>query len=174
MIMYQFKALHGHCNVPARYNENRKLGIFVSAQRSQYKALQMLEHDQSADKTRTSLTPERIRLLNDLGFSWTVRSQYLIGESWNQKLNELKLYRDIHGHCNVPARYPENPGLGIWVRRGWQCCQNVKNVLHVSHILEHGLGRDATNSISSIHERYGKGAEPSRGLVNDRRAHSET
>jgi Helicase associated domain len=118
MIMYQFKALHGHCNVPARYNENRKLGIFVSAQRSQYKALQMLEHDQSADKTRTSLTPERIRLLNDLGFSWTVRSQYLIGESWNQKLNELKLYRDIHGHCNVPARYPDNPGLGIWVRRG--------------------------------------------------------
>lgn len=127
----QFKAAHGHCNVPARYNENRKLGIFVSAQRSQYKALQMVERDQSADAPRTSLTRERIRLLNDLGFSWTVRSQYLIGESWNQKLNELKLYREIHGHCNVPARYPENPGLGIWVRSGWQSFR--ARVSHSSH-----------------------------------------
>ena len=25
-----FKAKHGHCNVPARYNENRRLGIWVS------------------------------------------------------------------------------------------------------------------------------------------------
>jgi Helicase associated domain len=130
-LRWQFKAVHGHCNVPARYNENRKLGIFVSAQRSQYKALQLLEHGQSADTTRTSLTRERIRLLNDLGFSWTVRSQYLIGESWNQKLNELKLYREIHGQCNVPARYPENPSLGIWVRSGWQSCRACfSDILH--------------------------------------------
>lgn len=126
----QFKKEHGHCNVPARYNENRKLGIFVSAQRSQYKALQMLENHQAADTTRVSLTSERIRLLNDLGFAWTVRSQSLIGESWNQKLNELKHYRDLHGHCNVPARYPENPGLGIWVRSGWLSCREC--VSHVS------------------------------------------
>lgn len=104
-----FKREHGHCNVPARYQNNRRLGIFVSAQRQQYKALQ-----QGKQAKNSRLTQDRINLLNELGFTWTIRSRDSLGESWNQRLQELKDYKAIHGNCLVPSRYPENPELGVW------------------------------------------------------------
>lgn len=109
----QYKEEHGHCNVPARYAKNRRLGIWVSAQRQQYKILQA----QTDSKPRRSapLTADRIELLNKLGFTWTIRSRDSLGESWNQRLNELAKFRTMHGHCNVPSRYPLNPELGVWV-----------------------------------------------------------
>ncbi len=30
-------------------------------------------------------------------------------------IQELLTFRDTHGHCNVPQKYPENPALGAWV-----------------------------------------------------------
>ena len=38
----EYKAEHGHCNVPARYAKNRRLGIWVSAQRQQVRLLASL------------------------------------------------------------------------------------------------------------------------------------
>jgi len=98
--------------VPARYTKNRRLGIWVSAQRQQYKALKKLTED---EKKNARLTQERIDQLNQLGFTWTIRSRDTLGESWNQRLQELKDFKAIHGHCMVPSRYPPNPELGIWV-----------------------------------------------------------
>ncbi len=40
--------------------------------------------------------------------------------SWEQRFKELEQFKNQHGHCNVPARYPPNPGLGSWVH-------NVRN-----------------------------------------------
>jgi hypothetical protein len=34
---------------------------------------------------------------------------------WEGRLSELADYRKIHGNCNVPTRYNENPKLGTWV-----------------------------------------------------------
>ena len=104
-------------NVPARYAKNRRLGIWVSAQRQQYKATianQFLEDD---DKRRGAvpLTQDRIDLLNDLGFTWTIRSRDSMGESWNQRFEELKQFKEEFGNCHVPTRYLPNPELGIWV-----------------------------------------------------------
>lgn len=135
-----YRELHGHCNVPARYSDNRRLGIWVSAQRQQYKILQQQKHLQveaaflghadsdtpavkTADgnaaggKARRSapLTQERIDLLNAIGFTWTIRSRDSLGESWNQRLQELRHFKFQHGHCLVPSRYELNPELGIWV-----------------------------------------------------------
>jgi len=109
----RYREEHGHCNVPARYEKNRKLGIWVSAQRQQYKLMK----SQPDSKARRSapLTQERINLLNDLGFSWSIRSRDTLGESWNQKFMDLVRFRDAYGHCNVPSRFPENPELGVWV-----------------------------------------------------------
>ncbi|CAJ1957843.1 unnamed protein product [Cylindrotheca closterium] len=109
-----YKAQHGHCNVPARYEKNRRLGIWVSAQRQQYKMVRQLP-DANKGRRSTSLTPERIGLLNDLSFTWTIRSRDTFGESWNQRYEDLKEFKRIHGHCNVPSKYAENPELGIWV-----------------------------------------------------------
>lgn len=110
----KFKAEHGHCNVPARYSKNRRLGIWVSSQRQQYKMLISADVAPS-EKRLTPLTQERIDLLNELGFTWTIRSRDSLGESWSQRLLDLKEYRTLHGNCLVPSRYPENPELGIWV-----------------------------------------------------------
>jgi hypothetical protein len=138
-----YKQISGHCNVPARYTVNRRLGIWVSAQRQQYKILHQQKHlfasqppvaaiavDESAtqdvnnvandtanSKVRRSapLTQERIDLLNSLGFVWTIRSRDSLGESWNQRLHELHQFKHLYGHCLVPSRYDANPELGIWV-----------------------------------------------------------
>jgi hypothetical protein len=71
----------------------------------------------SEEKPRRSapLTQERIDLLKELGFTWTIRSRDSLGESWNEKLDFLREYKAIHGNCLVPSRYPSNPELGVWV-----------------------------------------------------------
>ena len=93
-----FKKEHGHCNVPARYAKNRRLGIWVSAQRQQYKQMQSAPPVETGSRT-TPLTKERIDLLNKLGFTWTIRSRDSLGESWNQRLQELREYKQSHGNC---------------------------------------------------------------------------
>lgn len=99
--------------VPARYAKNRRLGIWVSAQRQQYKI--MKSPDESKPRRSAPLTQERIDLLNELGFTWTIRSRDSLGESWNERLQSLREYRAKHGNCLVPSRYPPNPELGVWV-----------------------------------------------------------
>ena len=69
----------------------------------------------SKAKRSAPLTQERIDLLNSLGFVWTIRSRDSFGESWNQRLVELRQFKQEHGHCLVPSRYDANPELGIWV-----------------------------------------------------------
>lgn len=108
----KFKKDHGHCNVPARYSNNRRLGIWVSAQRQQYKIL--MAGDESTQRS-TPLTDKRIDQLNELGFTWAVRARDSLGESWSQRLKELQQYKKQYGDCLVPARYPPNPELGIWI-----------------------------------------------------------
>ena len=34
---------------------------------------------------------------------------------WEVRLARLKAYKRRHGDCNVPLRWPEDPGLGSWV-----------------------------------------------------------
>jgi hypothetical protein len=107
----EYKRKHGHCNVPARYKENRRLGIWVSAQRQQYKILKAPE----GPRRSTPLTQERIDLLNEVGFVWSVRSRAGLGVGWDQRLQELRSYKALHGDCLVPSRYSPNPG---------ECCQS--------------------------------------------------
>lgn len=54
----KFKARHGHTTVPAKWEKDRKLGSWVSYQRSMYKA--------------GKLSAERRRRLEELGFVWVV------------------------------------------------------------------------------------------------------
>uniref|UniRef100_A0A6U3UDC3 Helicase-associated domain-containing protein n=1 Tax=Ditylum brightwellii TaxID=49249 RepID=A0A6U3UDC3_9STRA len=108
-----YKKEHGDCNVPARYPKNRRLGIWVSAQRQQYKL--MCETDGPKPQRSAPLSQKRIDILNDLGFVWALRSRDSLGDTWSQRLAELKTYKATHGDCLVPSRYPPNPELGVWV-----------------------------------------------------------
>jgi hypothetical protein len=89
--LIDYKREHGHCNVPARFALNRRLGIWVSAQRQQFKALMQASDD--SKPRRSTLTQERIDLLNDLDFTWTIRSKDSLGETWNMRYQELKEVR---------------------------------------------------------------------------------
>lgn len=137
LFLEVFKQIHGHCNVPARHVENRRLGIWVSAQRQQYKILQQqkqkgagentvyadvgdnaqnaMAYDNAKARRSAPLTQERIDLLNAIGFTWIIRSRDSLGESWNERLQDLRVFKHRYGHCLVPSRYEPNPELGIWV-----------------------------------------------------------
>ena len=52
----KFRKIYGHCNVPQHWQENKRLGKWVNTQRTAYK--------------RGKLSPEKQRLLEEIGFAW--------------------------------------------------------------------------------------------------------
>eukprot|EP00980_Cylindrotheca_fusiformis_P009655 scaffold2134_cov93-Cylindrotheca_fusiformis.AAC.17 len=63
--LQQYLSTHGDCNVPTVYPANKQLATWVKCQRRQYKLFR-------AGKTST-ITKERIRKLNSMGFTWELR-----------------------------------------------------------------------------------------------------
>jgi len=61
---------------------------------------------------RTSMTRERMALLESIGFQWAKRKGF---HAWMDKFNELREYKGHHGNCDVPTRNGPNPSLGRWV-----------------------------------------------------------
>lgn len=45
----------------------------------------------------------------------TTRIVDRLGSTWDEHFGELVKFKEEHRHCNVPANYPINPALGIWV-----------------------------------------------------------
>jgi hypothetical protein len=99
-----YHRLRGHCNVPRDYKNNRSLGQWVKRQRHQYKLLKQGQH--------SHLTQDRIQILEVLGFIWDSH-----GAAWEEKHQELKEFRNAHGHCNVPYVYQGSPKLSTWIKR---------------------------------------------------------
>mmetsp|Transcript_31728 Transcript_31728/g.60573 ORF Transcript_31728/g.60573 Transcript_31728/m.60573 type:complete len:1010 (+) Transcript_31728:607-3636(+) len=91
---------HGHCQVPKGKNETcdvRKLATWV--------------HDQRNVSKRGKLSEERIRRLDEIGFSWSTR-QPPNQLSWEERFAHLEAYRQEHGDFNVKGV----TGLGGWVQ----------------------------------------------------------
>merc|ERR1719203_2477945 len=61
----------------------------------------------------SALTTERIKRLDAIGFTWSVRPEPV--STWNKKFQELKDYKATFGNCMVPQRYRVNSQLGTWV-----------------------------------------------------------
>ena len=77
--------------------------LLLNRQRYQYKLLQ--------EKKPSTMTEERIKTLEGLGFIWDSH-----GSAWEERLSELKHYQSSNGHCNVPSMYLPNPSLATWVK----------------------------------------------------------
>lgn len=97
-----FKANHGDCLVPKLFQPNPSLAKWVEMQRTQYTNLQKGE--------RSHLTPERIRLLDEVGFVWNVHDM-----KWMMKWKDLFNFFLVNGHCNVPTKH--NKSLVNWMGR---------------------------------------------------------
>ncbi|KAL7549857.1 hypothetical protein ACHAWF_013118 [Thalassiosira exigua] len=113
----EFKKVHGHCNVPIRGNE--ELGKFVMNQRYYYKT--------RSQGQKNSLTPERIRDLEELGFVWSIKGkrghdgEFLSNEEkWERNVEELKKFKEKFGHVNV-SRKGEHTELGQFVGNQRYC-----------------------------------------------------
>jgi hypothetical protein len=92
-----FNRVHGDCNVPIGWPENPTLASWVQAQRSR--------------KTKGKLAAERVKRLDALEFEWKPRAAV-----WEKTFTELEAFNRVHGDCNVPIGWPENPKLASWVQ----------------------------------------------------------
>jgi Helicase associated domain len=97
-----FRMLKGHCLVPHKSPENPALSQWVKRQRYQYKLKQEGKH--------STLTDEREVQLEALGFIWDSHKA-----GWEEKYKDLCLFREKHGHSNVPANYHDK-SMAIWIK----------------------------------------------------------
>ena len=117
----RYKAEHGHCNVPRRYPPNGPLGNCVNKQRQLHRQQQQQQQRSTtnSNSNSNSLTPERKRVLERMGFDWSVdarkATQRRSAQIWTDRYGELKEFQRIHGTCRVPSDHP-NRKLAAWVR----------------------------------------------------------
>jgi len=130
--LLQYRKEHGHCLVPHTYPPNPILARWVKRQRYQYKLFQM--------KEQSSMTIERVQLLASVGFVW--HSHEIV---WQERLNELLVFKSQYGHCLVPSNYPFNPKLATWVK-----CQRRQYKLYLR-----GCPSNITEARIAILEKHG-------------------
>jgi Helicase associated domain len=98
-------------------------------------------------KKKEKLQENRISLLESIGFRWSIpltnkklqlpppnqprhhnpnlpvanqTTMYPHNEpflTWDQSFENLKVYKENNGHCDVPSKYKQYPKLGYWVVR---------------------------------------------------------
>lgn len=128
LALCDFKKNHGHCSVPNRYLANQQLATWVGVQRHLYK--------------NNKLSLDRVQQLVEIGFDWDPNTT-----AWERMLGILCEFKQKHGHCNVPERYPENSLLGQWVGR--QREKNIKGLLgpeYKDRLNELGFDWDPANT----------------------------
>jgi hypothetical protein len=102
----EYKEKHSHTLIPQHYPENPPLANWVMLQRQYYR-------NYCNSEQPCNLNEERIRLLNDIGFSWDGNAAR---GRWTEKLEQVVQYKKEHGDTFVPTNYPNNPPLGNWVK----------------------------------------------------------
>jgi hypothetical protein len=104
----EFTKLYHHGRVPVQHPT---LGSWVHEQRRQYKLF--IQKD-----ARSKMTAGKINILKKAGFIFEIakKSQLIDArsnsKSWEERYNELKLFKVRNGHTLVPQHYPR---LGWWV-----------------------------------------------------------
>jgi len=97
-----YKARWGDLNVLSYDSDNTALYNWISEQRTQYK----LYHEQGT--TTAELTPDRISVLDTIGFVWEIRGDVF----WQKHYDNLVAYKEEYGDLKVPRLYTKNPKLG--------------------------------------------------------------
>ena len=125
----RYREKSGSCNVPKNCPINKKLGQWVRTQRLQYKKYEKGHPSQ--------ITPERLKMLSDIGFKWELRKRSSTGKMvpWQHRFDQLVEYKKIHGTCNEIRQRgsEENIKLAHWV-------VNQRNAYKVAMSLKEGGG----------------------------------
>ena len=133
----RFKQEHGHCRVPYCSGRSQKklsggdadvaeeeeveegegggkvkydsLGVWVKRQRSQYKNFKAGNKEKAGE-----ITEERIKQLDSIGFEWSLRTGSA-ELSWTDCYNEVKAFKEKHGHTRVEEK--SNKPLSEWIKQ---------------------------------------------------------
>jgi len=105
----RYKETHGHVNVSIP--EDNSLAQFCAQTR--------YAHNNPGKSKRKKLTIENISRLNALGFNWTTHEY--VTRSFDERINDLKEYKQKHGHVNVNTH--EDSSL-------YQFCADVRHSLN--------------------------------------------
>jgi hypothetical protein len=90
-----FRERTGHCAVPSSWVQEPGLYDWVLRQRQEHR--------------KGRLAPDRVRRLEALGFEWDPREG-----RWNRWYEELRRYRERHGHSDVRRGLGAPAGLVSW------------------------------------------------------------
>lgn len=116
----RFKEEFGHCDVPTSYGkpknpqdatpddeEKRKLFHFVQSQRTCHRKMRQGRVDHS-------ITPQKIQMLEEIGFKWDVGVTQL---PWEERYKQLIRFKEEHGHCEVSTTFKRKgfEGFSSWV-----------------------------------------------------------
>ena len=110
----EFLESHGHCHVPST-EEYKTLQAWCGTQRHLYRIKYEKSNDNntiSSSSSSSALTNEREELLASIGFDWETNHAYI----WNQRIEQLKRYKQTHGHVNLTKGGDgSSSDLGAWV-----------------------------------------------------------
>ena len=95
-----YKAKNGNTRVSER--ENKSLYEWTKSMRNQYNRF-------VENQSESSLTAEQFHMLKELQIETSLRES-----KFDQRLADLKEFKEQHGHCMVPSNYPLNPKLSNW------------------------------------------------------------
>jgi hypothetical protein len=101
--LVRYRENHNDFLVPLNSLSHDSLAQWVKRQRYQHKLREGGKH--------SNMTDERKQALESIGFVWSTH-----GARWGDRFEELQLYLEQHGHCNVPKDYTENHELAVWVK----------------------------------------------------------
>jgi hypothetical protein len=111
VLLQKFKKKFGHCLV-AEEHDLEFPGLYqwtLSVRGNYHHQVRDGDTEKETNNKRPTLSPHKLALLEDLGFTWDRQSVM-----WDQKLKQLRDFHSLTGHCRVPANWAG--GLGVWVR----------------------------------------------------------
>lgn len=111
-----FKKKYGHCKATPK--ANKSLATWLSTQRRMWRKFK-----------NSDLTSSRLSKLETLGVEWDPKASR-DNEKWNEKYEDLKRFKEEHGHCDVVLVHPQYTPLGNWVTEQLRCYFNENYKKH--------------------------------------------
>lgn len=101
--LLKFKQQRGHCNVSKR--NNVRLNRWCYKQRQEYKS--------ECEGKPSTLTKERIAMLENIGFNWGTYTRYRT--QWHERYDELRMFMQQYGNCNISKE--KHRLLWLWAEK---------------------------------------------------------
>jgi hypothetical protein len=106
-MLKKYKNIHGHTNVSNNNGQYELLCRWCLDARRGY------QQWKAGERKRHGINDAQVKQLEAIGFEWETGRPLVIRDSFDEKLKELKEFREKHGHTNVPT----NHHLSWWCYR---------------------------------------------------------